>query len=690
MDCDRCQIWTQLQDPSVKIILHHNTAELIDGIRRECWWCIRILKHLQYEFKSLPDSLQGHPSDISYATVSESSFEFRSFARLDISSDHYWKSSAHFEINGKHDVLCHLDFSTRRRKPKEASNYIPHAMVDNTNSQQTWDYVTGRLKNCEVNHVSCQQLLSYMPSRLIEIREENGKFHFRLILTSNDGPRGRYITLSHRWGKDVTLRLTTQNLYAFMVEIPQQKMPQKYIDAAVIALRLKIPYLWIDSLCIIQDSSDDWDQESGTMDLVYRHAYCNLAATSAINSSEGLFYRRSSIQLCPHKVHLSKLGASLIYNDSDTTLFVKLDTEPLNLRGWVCQERLLATRNISFTQRLVYFECAEELSCEAMDSTEAPCGFRFDLTCRDLWSLASLRNMSFEDAQLFWHEILSFYSTAHVTVASDRLVAISGIAKFCQPAFRSDYLAGLWTINLARDLCWYSKSGLGHVLDYRAPSWSWASINGRVAFRHIGEYRELVDFTDTYLAPTIRTNPYGAIHNSWIRLIGWVFPIFHKGCDACVHQQRRISETSSFRSRVENFIEDMMEGWASLAEIDDNSLKVSELNALSPLEPMDCFLLPIVCEDDDGCYTQLRLYCLILAAVTPSRGIYQRIGLLDFAFDLMNDRIWATSEDSPDEDPQSSEQMVEYVLLLMKQKFQHCKVPSHEGNTLERHEITLV
>ncbi|KAI2468216.1 heterokaryon incompatibility protein-domain-containing protein [Annulohypoxylon bovei var. microspora] len=609
-------------------------------------------------------------------------FNFQSFVRLETSSCQSWKSYAYFEIDDQYGILEYLYFFAGERK------HVTYAAADNTNSQQTWEYVTDRLENCKNNHKLCHQTPGALPSRLIEIREEDGKLHFRLVLTSNSGVRGRYITLSHRWGTDATIKLTLQELNEFMDEIPSQKMPQKYIDAAVIALRLKIRYLWIDSLCIIQDS-DDWDQESGKMDLVYRHGYCNLAATSAMNSSEGFFYKRSPSQICPHIIHLPKMGKALVYDTNDQTVLVKLDTEPLNLRGWVCQERLLSTRNVSFSRRLVYFECAEEISCELVDGAVAPCGLRYDPACRNLWSLTSLQNMSFDDIQTFWHKIIGFYSNSNITKPGDKLVAVSGIAKFCQQAFGSDYLAGLWISNLARDLCWHSRNNLQHVPDYRAPSWSWASVIGRVQYRPIGDYGHLVDFMDVYSTPVVRTNPFGAVQDSRIRLLGYVFPIFHKGCDSCEHQPRQMhgNQTSPFHRRISSICDSLLNGWAHFVQIDDHALGNSKSG---PLEPMDCFLLPIICESEDDYCTELRLYCLILVAATPSRGVYQRIGLLDFIFNPTEEVNWAALGCPPREDPRSLKEMAECVLLILEQKFQHCKVPSYEDHTLRRHRITLI
>ncbi|KAI1141603.1 hypothetical protein F5Y05DRAFT_267513 [Hypoxylon sp. FL0543] len=164
-----------------------------------------------------------------------------------------------------------------------------------------------------------------------------------------------------------------------MVEkLPREDMPHEYTDTVVLTLRLRLRYWWIDTLvsppsrgmyimlriavdlnsleyCIIQDS-DDWDHECGTMDMVYQHAYCNLAATSAVESSEGLFYKRSLSQVHPQNISLSDSEElALVTDDSDTRVFSNLDREALNFGGWVRQERLPSTRNVSFTRRLEYF-----------------------------------------------------------------------------------------------------------------------------------------------------------------------------------------------------------------------------------------------------------------------------------------------------------------------------------------------
>ena len=68
-------------------------------------------------------------------------------------------------------------------------------------------------------------------------------------------------------------------------------MSQNLQDAVVVTRLLGLRYLWIDSLCIIQDSKSDWEEEGSKMDQVYKNAYVTLAATSATTSHDGFLQR---------------------------------------------------------------------------------------------------------------------------------------------------------------------------------------------------------------------------------------------------------------------------------------------------------------------------------------------------------------------------------------------------------------
>lgn len=430
------------------------------------------------------------------------------------------------------------------------------------------------------------------------------------------------------------------------------------------------------------------------MDIIYQRGYCNLAATSAVARSEGLFYKRSSKQVYPHMVYFPEYGKSALVSEDSNSPFSNLDEEPLNARGWVCQERLLSTRNISFSKQLVYYECAEELSCEILDSTNAtelklPGGFRFNPIRGDSPLPMSLKYMTSQNALEFWHCMICSYSKAEITEPSDKLVAISGIAKFCQPTFKAEYLAGLWKSNLTQNLCWgpVSSQSAEHVPNYRAPSWSWASMDGGVWFWPFSIYKELVDYVETYTALINRANPYGAVRDSWIRLIGWVFPVFHTGCDSCEAQQERRpgrNENSSFHREFQSSISDALDGVSTTLQIDDHRLDASTPTNPSHLEPTECFFLPIACGKAAKDHPTSAIYCLVLVAMTPSRGVYQRIGLLKLNFGK------AEFGFLPNGYKASPEELMECVLPYMKRKLQRCKVPSFDSHTLEKHQITLI
>lgn len=106
--------------------------------------------------------------------------------------------------------------------------------------------------------------------------------------------KGRYMTLSHRWGQKPLRKLTRDNMREFMGGIKLSSLPQNFQDAIKVASGLEIRWLWIDALCIIQDDEGlrDWLEESASMEKVYTNSYCNISATAAMDSTEGLFHKR--------------------------------------------------------------------------------------------------------------------------------------------------------------------------------------------------------------------------------------------------------------------------------------------------------------------------------------------------------------------------------------------------------------
>jgi len=116
------------------------------------------------------------------------------------------------------------------------------------------------------------------------------------------GGRNDYLVLTYYWGDAPDHhRLTTQTLHRYfsLPGIRDSELPRTIVDAVHITRRLGFRYLWVDSLCIIQDDNLNWQKESSTMSEVYSNAYCTISATGSANSSEGCFMERTGLSMLP-------------------------------------------------------------------------------------------------------------------------------------------------------------------------------------------------------------------------------------------------------------------------------------------------------------------------------------------------------------------------------------------------------
>jgi hypothetical protein len=225
------------------------------------------------------------------------------------------------------------------------------------------------LNSCVTCHESCKKRLvgTKMPTRLLQLMSED----VRLCVTDTSKPRFPYMTLSHCWGSAQFLKLTVETSQRLSEGVPLHELPQTFQEAVRVVKRFGVQFLWIDSLCIFQDSESDWQAEAATMADVYKGAFCNIAATASENSQEGLFRSRNprDISCCVVTTH---------YTDhaNDTYHLMQFDhrhhyidrflysNQPLLTRGWVVQERLLAPRVLHFGKYEAFWECHEDIYSE--------------------------------------------------------------------------------------------------------------------------------------------------------------------------------------------------------------------------------------------------------------------------------------------------------------------------------------
>ncbi|KAK3319503.1 heterokaryon incompatibility protein-domain-containing protein [Cercophora scortea] len=319
-----------------------------------------------------------------------------------------------------------------------------------------------------------------LPSRLVEIDK-----HLRdLKVVETKGKTGRYVCLSHCWGTQHTFENTTETLPRFLKGFPYADMPTVYREAVKMAHMLGVRYLWIDSLCIVQDDREDWLREAGQMADIYANSFLTIAATRAKSNTASMHHDRKDkealgispmvgnpYRLMSHR-NPSHPGNSLVYGEDARF--------PLLTRGWVFQERLLSPRVLHFGPDEMLWECHEESLCECERSQ--------GLGLSKAGHTRLLAGGNRDELELAWRRLVEQYSNMRLTKTSDKLPAFSGIAKqFAKKRPDSTYLAGLWSSSLMDDMLWYCNEFSHKTLNAKpeprqAPSWSWVSVDQRVYY----------------------------------------------------------------------------------------------------------------------------------------------------------------------------------------------------------------
>jgi hypothetical protein len=241
------------------------------------------------------------------------------------------------------------------------------------------------LVDCDRSHTCVpSEHKSYCPRRLIEVGRGGLKPSCNVVetknLTEEERNELKYIALSHPWGNvasDPTNRKhfksTKSKLLEYCDRILDSDLPANFQHALNVTRQLGINYLWIDSICILQEGDGDkgdFLEEAQHMQDIFSSAYCVLAASSAEGMWSGFLEERqdSSVVALPPRSFSD--GGLLQYYVSEVTDDFQRDVieAPLNQRGWVLQERALARRTIHFTNNQTYWECGRGIRCETLSS----------------------------------------------------------------------------------------------------------------------------------------------------------------------------------------------------------------------------------------------------------------------------------------------------------------------------------
>ena len=413
------------------------------------------------------------------------------------------------------------------------------------------------ISNCLKNHPECKRfnnISNSFPKRVLNVGDDDGSpdLYLHICDLECNHKQDPYLTLSHRWGNFEMPTTTTKNIASRQVIITFTDMPKTFQDAIIIARRIGVRYLWIDSLCIIQDSPTDWVVEAANMGNIYRNSLLTIAASGSTESISGCFAERKDFSGRPCKLGLRvpedifgwRSGAVYVrlkQSRGDNAIFAERAAErgPLDSRGWVLQERVLSTRILNYTSQELRWECLT-LECsesipEGLEQSTVPEVDRddypgdFDPTSLIRAIALKRRNTDFiltikrviggfvdlsdkgnrEKFHFAWLLLVEAYSRRQLTMETDKLVAIARMATEIQKATGDIFLAGLWKHYLWKELLWCVKTidtiVMGRILhdtpagppSHRLtrlcmPTWSWASVSGWIRYAD-NEFEKLSD-----------------------------------------------------------------------------------------------------------------------------------------------------------------------------------------------------
>jgi hypothetical protein len=430
------------------------------------------------------------------------------------------------------------------------------AVPESTGDAQVLKIAEGWLERCLKHHSKCENSefsanIKWYPKRLLDL-SGSGQ---RLILTEEEKPKGRFATLSHCWGPNPSICcLTADNIDEMKTAISTELLTKTFNDAVAATKMLNIRYLWIDSLCIMQSgngSDEDWQEHAVAMRRIYANALVNIAAARAESGADGAFVSRSDIFLRPCHVlwewpsgFSRKVSADAFWTIRKVSRHQShgIRMLPLYTRGWVVQERFLAPRVLHFGRDRIFWEC-KELS---MAEDSFPQGFRD--SCPEYESILTwpfdLSNSTHQPPHVNadnktqavsdpvwarWQEMINEYTRCDLSFPDkDIFIALAGIAEKFGEHYNHQYVAGSFRQHLPFDLLWQNKGERSE--EWRAPSWSWASIDGQVQFA-VGDCPYCDECCDRFA--TVRdvrielatvNFGYGPVKRAELTLRGYVLP----------------------------------------------------------------------------------------------------------------------------------------------------------------------
>jgi hypothetical protein len=405
-------------------------------------------------------------------------------------------------------LVCGLNGMLTSEGAAKSPLVLGREVMTDASSAANFELAKSWLETCMGSHSTCGKAEDMpLPTRLLDVGGQDGREPFLKI---TDDQRGKYVALSYCWGLSEPFVTTMDSLKQNLEEIPMAKLPKTLQDAVIITRKLGIQYLWIDALCIIQarykgdrQALRDWQREGSRMATVYGNAWLTIGAGSAADKEDGCFtprpldYPRCEVALGEGNPSESSTNGSKLH------IYARLPPSqsegPLHLRAWTFQEAVLSPRMLVYSEAQIVYRCktisvwensrSSRVTGSSLQVAHPPSFFA-------RWIFSESRQSESDHILDNWYRALELdFSSRLITRDSDKLPAMSGLAHRIEWIIGGEYCAGLWKSDMIRGLLWKCQNvipiGKGRYLtqpaEYRAPSWSWAALNGPIFYGHSGQ-----------------------------------------------------------------------------------------------------------------------------------------------------------------------------------------------------------
>lgn len=304
-----------------------------------------------------------------------------------------------------------------------------------------------------------------------------------------------YLALSYCWGSSVPFTSTTANIAERKRGTKFDKLPKTFQDAATLTRALGYRYIWIDALCTLQNSVEDWDVESSKMASIYANAVLTISAAHGKDTTAGCFHTRThyfcdedtdevsprelsttSFRYRPARGRWQTVYVSRAFHHDIVRRDADGPRSPVFTRAWTFQERLLSARAVHFTQDEASWECHTLMDCEcgSLEHTWSDQPRLDNSLYLNSKAMAEIRNSTKRLASFHgdflpngwisperllalnhWRLLVEEYSDRKLGYASDKLKAISGVARRIQLPEFGRYYAGSWAVEYPMALVWF-------------------------------------------------------------------------------------------------------------------------------------------------------------------------------------------------------------------------------------------